>query len=136
MEIHDNRIKNSSLKKIKKWFGLKKAIKTLFIFIAFIGFGFGCIVYGAYLNKTAQTSVLKMFLIRLSEFDFSFIPKSIKSQAVEINEFTIDVNFKNWEKIRYLRERALVSGRISEETEEDVPARIRFQNHTYKLVLV
>jgi len=133
MEIHDNRIKNSSLKKIKKWFGLKKAIKTLFIFIAFIGFGFGCIVYGAYLNKTAQTSVLKMFLIRLSEFDFSFIPKSIKSQAVEINEFTIDVNFKNWEKIRYLRERALVSGRISEETEEDVPARIRFQNHTYKV---
>jgi hypothetical protein len=133
MEIHNNGVKISSLKTIRNRLGAKRIIAILLIVIALGGFGFGCIIYGAYLNQTAQTSVLKMFLIRISEFDFTFLAKYTKSKTTDIDLFDIDIKFKNWEKIRYLRKMALADGINSDGIEQEVPAKIRFNDHTYKV---
>jgi len=135
MEIHDNNIRESFLRRIIKRIGAKRIITNLLLAIIFLGFGFGCIVYGAYLNKTSQTSVLKMFLIRMSEFDLSFIPNYAESKTADIENLDIDINFKNLEKIRYLREKALYYGRITDETQEEIPASIRYNNDTYRVDL-
>lgn len=135
MEIHNNYSKNSLYKKVKQRVGSRRIITILISIVGICAFGFACIVYGAYLNKTSQTSVLRMFLVRISEFDFSFIPKHIKAQTEDIDQLTIDIAFKNQEKIRYFRERALERGRITEIDQEEVPARINYNGHTYRVDL-
>lgn len=135
MEIHNNYSKNNFFKSVKNRVASRRIITILFYLIAICGFGFGCIVYGAYLNKTSQTSVLRMFLVRISEFDFSFIPNYFKGQTKDIEQLTIDIAFKNMEKIRFFRERALAKGRISESDQEEVPARINYNGHSYRVDL-
>lgn len=135
MEIHNNYSKNYFFKSVKNRVASRRIITILFYLIAICGFGFGCIVYGAYLNKTSQTSVLRMFLVRISEFDFSFIPNYFKGQTKDIEQLTIDIAFKNMEKIRFFRERALANGRISEGDQEEVPARINYNGHSYRVDL-
>ncbi|MFC2152754.1 CotH kinase family protein [Bacteroidota bacterium] len=133
MEIHDSRLKINTLKRISKKFGARRIFSSIMIFFLLVGFGFGCIVYGAYLNKTDQTSVIKMFLIRLSEFNFNFIPNYVKGQTSEIDNLYMDIKFTNWEKIRYLREQALINGRITEETQESVSAKIQYNTEFYNV---
>ena len=133
MEIHNNYSKKNFFKRLKNRIASKRIITILFYLIAICGFGFGCIVYGAYLNKTSQTSVLRMFLVRISEFDFSFIPNHFKGQTADIDQLTIDITFKNLEKIRFFRERALTRGRIFEIDQEEVPARINYNGNSYRV---
>ena len=133
MEIHNNYSKKNFFKRLKNRIASKRIITILFYLIAICGFGFGRIVYGAYLNKTSQTSVLRMFLVRISEFDFSFIPNHFKGQTADIDQLTIDITFKNLEKIRFFRERALTRGRIFEIDQEEVPARINYNGNSYRV---
>jgi hypothetical protein len=76
-----------------------------------------------------------MFLVRISELDFSFFSKNIESRTTDIDNFSIDVKFKDWERIRYYREQALSNGGITPEMQEEVPAKIRYNGHTYRVKL-
>lgn len=133
MEIYNEEVRRSIFNRLKTRGRLRRILALLLIVIGLGGFAFGFIVYGAYLQNTGQTSLLRMFLIRGSQFDFSFIPKNIKSRANEVNEFAIDVKFKNWERLRYYREQVLSNGMITPEFEQEVPAKIRFNGHTYSV---
>ena len=115
----------------KKIFG-KRLILILIILIGLAIFAFANILYGAYLNKTGQTSVLRMFLIRSSERDFSYVPNAIKSTVTPIEDITIDIKFKNWQKIKYIREKALIGKGINSQKREEVPAKIRYKNEVFK----
>jgi hypothetical protein len=133
LEIQNNHLRESTLKKVINKLGKKRIYVISILLVALLGFGFSCIVWGAYLQKTKQTGILKMFLIRISEFDFSFIPKHIEGRITNIENFFIDVKFENWEKIRYYREKALANGLITSEMKQWVPANIRYNNHTYNV---
>jgi hypothetical protein len=133
LEIQNNHLRESTLKKVINKLGKKRIYVISISLVALLGFGFSCIVWGAYLQKTKQTGILKMFLIRMSEFDFSFIPKHIEGRITKIENFFIDVKFENWEKIRYYREKALANGLITSEMKQWVPANIRYNNHTYNV---
>ena len=131
MEIYNKNIKKSFYNKLKNKIRVKRIITILLIVFTIVGFGVSFIAYGAYLNKTGQTATLRMFIIRISELDFSFLPKNIESSTKHIDNFSIDVKFKNWEKIRYYREQAIQNGSINSENQEEVPAKIRYNGHTY-----
>jgi len=133
MEIHNNLNEDKLFIKIKNKLGARKILLIILILFAIGSFGFGCIIYGAYLNKTSQTAVLKMFLLRVSELDFAFIPNYLKSTTADIENLSIDIKFKNWEKLRYFREKALIEGRIGNDLQEEISARIRYNNQTYRV---
>ena len=88
--------------------------------------GAGCVIYGAYLQKTGQTAGLRMLLVRVSELDFSFIPRYAQSTTAKVDRLAVDIKFTNHEKIRYFREMALDQEMITEEMQEEVPAKIRY----------
>ena len=133
MEIYNKSTNTSYFSKVKNKIRVKRTISILLIVFILIGFGFGCVIYGAYLNKTGQTTTLKMFLVRISELDFSFFSKNIESKTIVIDNFSIDVKFKNWERIRYYRELALSNGGITSEMQKEVPAKIKYNGHTYSV---
>ena len=134
MEIFNNHIEKSYLKKFKNKLSGKRLIIILLLLLSLGAFGFASILFGAHLNSTGRTYNLKLALNKLSDLDFSFVPNTVKGQLTEINNISIDVKFKNWEKIRYHREKALLlGGQIREEFKEEVPAKIRFDNKTYKV---
>ena len=129
-----NKNKKRSYKEIKNNLSLKRIILISLILIGMILFGFGNLVYGAYLNSTGRTYNLKLALQQISNFNFSFVPNTINGQLTKVKQFDLDISFKNWEKIRYNREKALINGvSILKEFKEDVPAKIRFKNETYKV---
>jgi len=134
MEIYNKNYKTNYLLKIKNKFSGKR-IFIIILFLFGVGiFGFSSIIFGAYLNSKGKTYDLKIALNKLSNFDFSFIPNSISGQFTKIEELDIDVSFKNWERIRYNRERVFLLGdRIPEIYQEEVPAKIRYKNNTYKV---
>lgn len=122
----------SFFKKAKKKLSGKRLVLVVAVFLGLAIFGFANILYGAYLNKTGQTSVLRMFLMRSTEGDFSYISNAIKSTVVPIEDISIDIKFKNWQKIKYIRERALIGGGINKQKREEVPAKIRYKNKVFK----
>jgi len=113
----------------------KKFIKTLFIAFCFFSCVLGSFTYGIYLNQTNQTITLKWLLRRSFEKDFSFISKNIESKTKYIDNFSVDIKFKNWEKIRYFREKALINGGIIQEMQEEVPAKIKYNGQIYDVDL-
>lgn len=131
MEIfNENRGREFQL--LKKKFSYKRFLVRLVIIFTILGFGIGCIAYGAYLNKTGQTPLLKMLALRVKAFDFSFIPKYGKSQLSESDMLSLDVSFKNWKKIEYYREKGLQKGNLNNLIPEEVNAEIRYKDQTYK----
>ncbi|MCG8310725.1 MAG: CotH kinase family protein [Cytophagales bacterium] len=136
MEIAtDNNSGGSSIETFWKHVSLKKGLLVILLILSIAAFGFGCMIYGAYLNKTGQTANLKMFLYDVYNLDFSFFAKSIQGATVEIEQLDIDVKFKNWQKIRYFRELALKTGGITVEMQEEIPARVRYNQKTYRVDL-
>jgi len=133
MEIHDNRSKTSPVSEALHRMGRRKIFWILVFLICLAGFGFGCIVYGGYLNKTRQNIKIGKLIISLTDFDFSFIPNKISSVPAEIERMDIDVSFVEFEQIRYNRTLALQRGRLLEEHQVEVPARIRYNNEEYRV---
>lgn len=131
MRIHSKNDSNY-FKKVKKKFSGKRLLLSFIILIGLILFGFANILYGAYLNKTGQTSVLRMFVIRSYERDFSYIPNTFKSTVTPIEDISIDIKFKNWQKIKFIREKALAGQGIDRQKREEVPAKIRYKNDVFK----
>ena len=76
MEIHNDHRKNTFLRKFKNKLSGRRIIVILAILLGLAGFGFANIIYGAYLNQTGQTSLIKMFLARTSELDLSLYNKT------------------------------------------------------------
>jgi len=135
MEILGNHDQNTTFAKFKHKLHSRKVIVLALTVMTFLIFGATCLIYGAYLQKTGQTTVLKLFLIRASELDFSFIPMFAQGTTVEIDQLALDIKFKYYEKLRYFREMALSKKLITEEMQEEVPAKIRYNNHTYRVGL-
>lgn len=132
MEIYNDHHKKGFLSKVKNKITSRRIFIIFIVLIGLAGFGFGSILYGAYLNQTGQTSMIKMFLTRTSQFDFNYIPNLAKSKIAEIDNLTIDIKFKNWQKIKYIRENALLYTGIDKQPREEVPAKIRYNNKTYR----
>ena len=63
---------------------------------------------------------------------FHYITKHAKGKITEIEELSIDIKFKNWQKIKYFREKALIDKGIDNQPKEEVPAKIRYNNKTYR----
>ena len=104
MEIY-NKNRKFNYKKIKRKLSVKRFTIILFLFIGIVAFAVGNIAYGAYLNKTGQTPLLKNFIYSVKDFDFTFISNYSKSKVTDTDKIIIDINFKNWQKIKYYRER-------------------------------
>ncbi len=134
MRIYSKHSDRKYLFKIKNGLTGRRIFFVLLVIIGLAGFGLGNIIFGAYLNSTGRTYNLKYALYQISHFNFSFIPNSLKSKFVDIDQIDLDVSFKNWERIRYIRERVFILGdRVPETIQEEVPAKIRFNNKTYKV---
>jgi len=134
MKIYNNHPKKSYLKKLINKLSARRILFVLLLLLGLVGFGFASILFGAHLNSTGRTYNLKLALHHLSNFNFSSIPNTVEGQLTEVKQIDIDIKFKNWEKIRYLREKALLlGGQILEEYKEELPAKIRFNNQTYKV---
>ena len=129
MEIFNQKKKFKIKPSGKKYF---RFIAILILFVFLLTFGFGSLLYGAYLNKTGQTVNIKNLALRLADFNFSFIPNHVQSNLIEIENFSFDVKFKNWEKLRYYREKGLLNGSLNNLPAEEVKAKIRFKDKTYK----
>jgi len=56
--------KRLGFKQFIRKFKFNAFIRILIVIIAVALFAFGNILYGAYLNKTAQTPLIKMFVLR------------------------------------------------------------------------
>ncbi len=133
MEIQNKHIHTNLFKKIYKKNKKNRLIKFGALVTFFLVLSFGFIIYGAYLNKTAQTSNLRMFLSRLSDLDFSFVKNKMEGEIAVVDNFSIDVKFKNWEKIRYNREIALENEIISPDVQNEVPAKLVYNDETYRV---
>jgi len=131
VEIFKKNIKGN-YKHFKKKIKFKRITYVLILFIGMIVFGFGSVVYGAYLNKTGQTPNIKNFILRTKELNLSFFPNYARSKLTEIDEITIDISFKNWQKIKYYRQKGLTHGSLNNLPPEEVNAKIRYKNKTYK----
>lgn len=131
MEIF-NENKKRSYKDLIKYLSIKRITFISLLFFVVIALWIGGVAYGTYLSRTGQTAIIKMFLIRTSELDFSYIPKHIKSKTTDFENLSIDIKFINWQKIKYDREKALNQGNLNNLTTEEVNAKIRFKNKIYK----
>ena len=140
MIIQNKKFKRDPLKQIIGRLRKKKSIALFFVLFLLSFFGIGCIYFGAYLNKqmndTGQKDLLKVLVANVSNFDFAFVSKHVESYSADVDQFAIDVKFKNWAKIRYFREIGLRNpgvGAITTEMQEKVPAKIRYSNQTYRV---
>ncbi|WP_345170117.1 CotH kinase family protein [Algibacter aquimarinus] len=52
---------------------------------------------------------------------------------LNVDGFDIDVKFKNWERIKYLRELALLEKKIPVKSQEEVSGKIRYLGESYKV---
>ena len=110
-------------------------IIALWLFVWFF-FGSGCILYGGYLNKTRQNIKIGKLIISLSDLDFSFVPNKIGSLAANIEQIKLDIDFIDFEKLRYSREEALsrVNGpKVDKHIE--VPAKLTYLGETYAVAV-
>ncbi len=135
MEIQNTHNQNSIRQHIKKKFSTRLILLIVLSLLGLFCFGFVCVIYGAYLNKTGQTPILRMFIHRLLELNTSFVPKHVRGEFADIETVSIDIKFKNWEKIRYFREKALFRGRITPDIEKKIPAKIRYNGRSYRVDL-
>jgi hypothetical protein len=135
MKIQDNRIKHNSFKQYLSKFSGKRyfivAISTIVLIVSILI----SILYGAFLHKTGRSSIIRDIVYSVSEMDYTFIKKYFTSHISNIDGFYIDVKFKNWEKIRYYREMALLRGSITEEMKLGVPGRILYNNQYFRVEL-
>lgn len=131
MEIH-SRYKPSFIKQVfVKIRGKRIFLIFLFLF-GMLFFGFGCIIYGGYLNKTRQNIKIGKLIISLVDFDFSFVPNKVNSLSAKIEKFDLDIKFIDFEKLRYSRADALkrVNG-VKVNDHIKVPGKLKYNNNTY-----
>jgi hypothetical protein len=91
--------------------------------------------YGAYMYYTGRYYHIRMLGYRLLQGDISFVKNSFKSNLNEVDNFDFDIKFKDLEKLRFLREKAISQNYLTNDLQEDIPAKIRFKNDTYKVTI-
>lgn len=131
MEIYSKSKTNKLIHSLSKY-GKKRVVIIVFWFMIWFFFGVGCILYGGYLNKTRQNIKIGKMMISLADLDFSFIPNKIGSLAANIEKINLDIDFIEFEKLRYSREEALsrVNGpKVDKHIE--VPAKLTYSGETY-----
>lgn len=131
MEIY-KRVKNNYANSFITKYSKKRAFLVFLFLVGLIIFGFGCIVYGGYLNKTRQNVKIGKLIISLADFDFSFIPNKVNSFTSKVEKFDLDIKFIDFEKLRFSREDALkrVNG-VKVDDHIDVPAKLKYKNEIY-----
>ncbi len=125
MELYrkKGRIKNF-LKNIEKK-NLLYLLNIIFILIVFVSGVF-------FSNKIKSTKIYKSLVTEIKVF-LRPVKNITKVQIVDIDNFDIDIKFKDWEKIRYCREQTLLHSKVKKQFQEKVPAKIRYKGETYKV---
>ncbi len=118
-------------KKIKPF--KKKIIIRFLLASTFIGMLFISLVLGAYLNKTGNTVLLKQLVVKLSVGDFSFFSNHSNADDTEIQNFNIIIKDKNYKKLQYYRNKAVVQEHITDDLQKKIPAIIEYNGQEYKV---
>ena len=121
VQNYKNRLKNKTI----------YLVFMLFIIIFF--FGAASFFYGVHMYYTGRYYPIRMLAYRIVQGDFSFIKNKSISTYAEIDNFKIDIKFSDLEKLRYLREKAVKQKYISDDLQEEIPAKIMYKNKSYKV---
>jgi len=112
----------------------KSKVSLFIIMVLIIGIiAISSFFYGAYMYYTGRYYHIRMLGYRLLQGDISFVKNSFISNLNEVDKFEFDIKFKDFEKLRYNREKALIKNYLSNDLQEDIPATIRFNNNVYKV---
>lgn len=126
--------KNDFVKSIEEFLE-KMKLKQLIIPIIAFSFLFGIIISNR-VKSTKVYSESRDFIKKTIYGDFTNIINIPNNTGIEIYNFEgfdIDVKFKDWEKIKYHRFNALKETKIPLQSQEEVPAKIRYRGKTYKV---
>jgi hypothetical protein len=109
-----------------------KEHKVLFGFLMLVGYSTLVFILGALAHRAGlMREVTKLLSYARMETAMNYV-KGLTAQPERI---TIDIKYKELEKLRYKREMALARGILMAEPDDFVPARIRYQDKNIKVRL-
>ena len=112
----------------RKWI-VRIALGVLLI----VGTNIASMYYGVYLHKTGPSMTLTRWASSLARDKLSFIPNYISGLFANPEHLTIDIKFKNFQKLAHKRQEALERGHLVPSPGDWVPARIRYRGETYRI---
>jgi hypothetical protein len=90
--------------------------------------------YGMKIYRSGTAGSLNYKLSDFAVSKLDFVKNYFQGISSEPEKFTIDIKFKDLQKIRYYRNKSLDLGYISPEGKnDDVPARLTYQGQTYRI---
>ena len=90
--------------------------------------------YGMKVYQSGKAGSLNYKIHDFAVSKLSFIPNYFQGLFSKPDEFTIDIKFKDLEKIRHYRKKSLDIGYVLPEgKDDDVPARLTYNGKTYKI---
>lgn len=96
----------------------------------------GLIYYGIVLHKTGQAESLNDLVHNIAVTRFRIAPNYFKGLLARPERISLDIKFKDFQKIVHYREMSLARGIILDDVkQEDIPAKLTYNNQTYSVDL-
>ena len=101
--------------------------------LLFIAVVLGSIYFGATLQTEHEE--LKSWALSVAQHQLAFIPNYVEGALAQPEHIDIDIKHKNFQKLAYKRQQALETGFLFPANDDWVPARIRYQDESFKVKL-
>jgi len=139
VKIKSKTYSHSFSKKIKSF---ELASKWKLIVCALMGlilialFGLWMIYYGMVLSITGKAGSINDLVHNIAVNKLQFIPNYFRGLSSIPEKISLDIRFKNFQKIQYHRQVSLALGNVSSEgKDEDIPAKLTYKGKVYKVKL-
>jgi|TARA_B100000315_G_scaffold254685_1_gene296267 hypothetical protein len=109
--------------------------------LALFGAALACMVivfsvyYGMILHKTGRARMFNELVKMAKASKLKTVPNYLKGLTANPKRISIDVNYKNFQKIVYKKEMALADGILMSTSEDYVPGNIRYGDKTVRIKL-
>jgi hypothetical protein len=98
--------------------------------------GLGLIYYGMILHKTGQAESLNDLAHNIAVTRFHIVPNYFRGLLARPERISLDIKFKDFQKIVHYREMSLARGIILDDVkQEDIPAKLTYNDETYAVDL-
>lgn len=118
-------------------FGRRRSLRCLvlipLVFIVIAGMMLGSVFFGVRLRTDHET--LKQWILSVARHKLAFIPNYVEGRFAQPEHIDIDIKHKDFQKLAYKRQQALEAGFLHAVDEDWIPAKIRYHDETYKVML-
>src|SRR3989339_447590 len=112
------RAADSEVSRVFRWFGARRWLLVIISFFVLLAIVVGSIYYGMVLVKTGQSISLSDWGKGLARTKLSVITNYVDGLTARPERISIDIKFKDVQKLEYKRQQALAEGYLYSEDED------------------